>query len=70
MFPMLMPFIFIIIMAIVLYFMFTRGVCRLPWWDRYQGKESETALDILKKRYARGELTKEEYERIKKDLLD
>ncbi len=30
--------------------------------------QAETHLDILKKRYARGEITKEEYDRIKKDL--
>lgn len=30
---------------------------------------SESAIDILKKRYARGEITKEEFEERKKDLL-
>jgi putative membrane protein len=34
------------------------------------GTRSETALEILKKRYARGELSKEEYERMKKDLQE
>ena len=31
---------------------------------------SETPMEILKKRYARGEINKEEFDRMKKDLTD
>lgn len=68
-FPIIM-FAVIIIFA----FLFTgRWGCRAPWLGpgRHHGEggESESALDILKKRYAKGEITKDEFERIKKDLL-
>lgn len=49
------------------------GLIALLRWVLNRGnpllsKSPETALDILKKRYARGEIDREEFERMKKDL--
>lgn len=52
--------IFIIIVCFVVRGIFGgRGVCH---------KEHETPLEILKKRYARGEITRDEFQRMKEDL--
>ncbi len=49
-----------------------RGGFRPPWQDSSESGrgngESGTALDILKKRYAKGEITKNEFEQMKRDL--
>jgi putative membrane protein len=49
-------------------------VAALVYWlameakSKTKGMSGETPLDILKKRYAGGEITKDEFERMKKDL--
>lgn len=54
--------IFMVLIGVVIYFV-VRGE---KWMKR--GGSDETALDILKKRYAKGEITKQEYEKIGKEL--
>jgi putative membrane protein len=51
------------------------GIVFLARWvldqttTQHRSTPEESALDILKKRYARGEINREEYEEKKKDLL-
>ncbi|NOY95513.1 MAG: SHOCT domain-containing protein [Chlorobi bacterium] len=67
------PFIMVIVMLFVVFMVFGRGGFRPPWnynnQGYYQNKQNETPLDILKKRYANGEISKEEFDKIKKDIL-
>jgi putative membrane protein len=65
-FPIFMPFFWIAVISVFLYLIFTRVITRKPWES---GPGPETALDILKKRYAKGEITKEEFEQMKRDIL-
>ena len=53
--------ILLVLIGFVVYF-----VARSGKWPGRGGEE--TPLEILKKRYARGEITKDEYDRMKKEL--
>jgi putative membrane protein len=58
-----MGLVILILIGVLIYLLFksskTGGFGQTP---------NETPLDILKKRYARGEITKEQFEEMKKDL--
>lgn len=54
----------IIIVAVILYFVINRGKTT----GTLTGSEKESPSEILKKRYAKGEITKEEFDKQKKDI--
>ena len=60
---MFMWIIFLIVIGLLIYFIVqsqkTRGQTPM---------QNESPLDILKRRYAKGEIAREEYEKMKKDL--
>ena len=66
------PIIMIPVMLTFMYMMFVRGGHGPPWQGsrggRTETRESESALDILARRYASGEITKEEFDQMSEDL--
>ena len=60
---MFMWIIFLIVLGVVIYF-----IVHTLKSKNVAGQAQEMPLDILKKRYAKGEITKEEFDRMKKEI--
>jgi putative membrane protein len=64
------PLVMMVVVILWIFLLLGREGCKPPWWQPGgpAGGGSESAQDILKKRYARGEITKDEFDRMKKDI--
>lgn len=74
-FPMLFMIpIMLIVLVVIGYaiwrgFGWGRGCCGDHYGHYTSDGERETAMEILQRRYARGEISKEQYEQMKKDMV-
>ena len=67
----IVPIVLMIFLMIICFLLFRRHGFRLcmGYFDKLVGqKDTETPIELLKKRYAKGEITSEEFGKIKRDM--
>ncbi len=57
--------VFFILIGVVVYFVLRNAKSSAP-----QNTRRETPMEVLKRRYAKGEITKEQFDEMKRDLED
>ena len=63
----LMPILWIVVIGLIIWVVV--AAIRRPGESDSTARSADSALEILKRRYARGEINKEEYQEKKKDLV-
>jgi len=61
--------IFWLVLIVAAVILFRRGALGCGMGHTERVSNGESPMDILKQRYAKGEISKDEFERMKKDLL-